>query len=115
MILACVPLPAPGAPSMMMGPTWHGFCCGLREGAACPSAGIMQATPQFRASRFEFRERTIQTRGSKLKTRNWRLASPRAPAAYAPAARGEAFVVAHDQLRLNLLHRVHGDADHNQQ
>src|SRR6185437_10745585 len=30
-------------------------------------------------------------------------------------ARGEALVMAHDQLRLDLLHRVHGHPDHDQQ
>src|SRR5882724_11930222 len=31
------------------------------------------------------------------------------------AARGEAFVVTHDQLRLDLVHRVHRNANHDQQ
>ena len=30
-------------------------------------------------------------------------------------ARGKAFIVAHNQLRLNLVDRIHGDAHHDQQ
>src|SRR5581483_9207102 len=33
----------------------------------------------------------------------------------ASTARGKALVMAHDELRLNLLHGIHGDADHDQQ
>src|SRR6266851_1317439 len=37
------------------------------------------------------------------------------PPANTSGARSEALVVAHDQLRLNLVNRVHGHTDHNQQ
>src|SRR5882757_7847689 len=41
-------------------------------------------------------------------------ALPRPPSADPAAARGETVVVAHDQLRLDLVDRIHGHADHDQ-
>src|SRR5579862_5416208 len=40
---------------------------------------------------------------------------PTAAAPNASAARGESVVVAHDQLRFNLSHGIHSDANHDQQ
>lgn len=40
---------------------------------------------------------------------------PRPATADSSASRRETFIVTHDQLRLNLLHRIHGDAHHNQE
>ena len=45
--------------------------------------------------------------------RHDRLPAP--PAARASALRRKAVVVPHDELRLDLLDRIHGDADHDQQ
>ena len=44
-----------------------------------------------------------------------RLTLPGATAFDPAAARGESFVVTHDQLRFDLIDCVHGDADHDQQ
>src|SRR6266516_6305925 len=38
-----------------------------------------------------------------------------AAAANPPAAGSKTVIVPHDQLRLDLIHRVHGNADHDQQ
>src|SRR5882672_350062 len=86
MRLAWVPLPAPGGPSNTTGPTSREVSCAIKL-AKSPEQG--SATPH--------KLRPVST------TPN------------ASAARREAIIVAHDQLRLDLCYRIHGHAHHNQQ
>src|ERR1700739_4730474 len=82
---AWVPLPLPGAPKRRTGP-------GRKE----RSAGAVAVDSDMG---FVFNVSCLPT------------SSP----ANAAALGREAVIVAHNELRFNLLHRVHGDADHDQQ
>src|SRR5580693_10289448 len=127
MRLACVPFPAPGGPSNTTGPTSREVSCAIGLAKASRSQSPrhrgrgeakVQQSPQ---------EHSVETlhatslpaalaphaRRSKLRLYGHTL--PGAAAANAPAARRKSVIVAHDQLRLDLLDGVHGHADHDQQ
>src|SRR4051812_839622 len=100
MHLDWVPLPAPGGPSSTTGPTLREVSCAI---------GLAKA------SRPETPRRPSTTAEVQQPLPQKKRVLPRTPAADAPAARREAIVVAHDQLRLDLRDRIHGHADNDQQ
>src|ERR1700758_3598700 len=91
MRLACVPFPAPGGPSSTTGPTSREVSCTI---------GLTKA------SRAQSPRRPAEVQPPNL---------PSASAANASAARRKSVIVAHDQLRLNLLDRIHRHAHDDQQ
>src|ERR1051326_856448 len=105
---AWVPLPAPGGPSRITGPI--AFCAATVAIAAFVSACRWYYPEPYRGR--SPMNLTAVGAGAPARASGLR---PRAATADAAAARSEAFVVAHDQLRLDLLHGVHGDADDDEQ
>src|ERR1022692_990171 len=105
MRLACVPLPAPGGPSRTTGPTSREVSCAI-SWPKPPESSVQQP---HKPGRRCLQRLAAAGRGvaSYVSTTSLR---PIAAAANASAARREAIVMAHDELRLDLRHRIHGHA-----
>src|ERR1700683_749458 len=109
MRLAWVPLPAPGGPSSTTGPTSREVSCAI---------GLAK-TSRSQSPRLHGRGAAQVQQPHKWKippTATWHpIPLPGAATANASAARRKSVIVAHDQLRLDLLDRVHGHAHYDQQ
>src|SRR6202035_4484084 len=110
MRLAWVPLPAPGGPSRTTGPTSREVSCAIELAKASRTVFSNPTNSERRClQRLAAAGRDM---ASLVSTPTLR---PVAAAANASAARREPIVMAHDQLRLDLRHRIHGHAHHDQQ
>src|ERR1700677_1063563 len=100
MRLACVPLPAPGGPSNTTGPM---FC----EVSIRTDFSTLPASRRTRPAPYPPADRAVPA------TSNFSLC-PTAAAADTAAAWGKSVVMAHDELRFNLRHRIHRHTDNDQ-
>src|SRR5437660_8388693 len=107
MRLACVPFPAPGGPSSTTGPTSREVSCAIGLDKA-PRDHSPRRPAEVQQPQFE--ETLLATSLPAYRRRQL----PGAAAAYASAARRKSVIMAHDQLRLNLLDRIHRHAYHDQ-
>src|ERR1700722_11177558 len=99
MRLACVPFPAPGGPSSTTGPTSREVSCaiGLSKAPRPQSPPHRHGCRGAATPHYQRRQRPTSPLLTPL---------PSTAAANASAARRESVIVAHDQLRLDLLDRI---------